>query len=173
MSRDLFTDLPAGEATVRVFLPRILTAASRIENCTYRKIITYQPLSRTCPLVPNSWPKGHVSWLHKRASKWCCVRFVLCWRRETSTEWLYDLFPGNNLDIWPQWDHCCSYHYTTAVSAIVLLAHWGTVTYMYSYKLGHYSCRQYRYIGDCLSNRCLQQCCIIFNWILENKLNEL
>ena len=42
VSRDLFTDLTTGKAIVRTFLPRLLTAASRIQNCTHRKIITYQ-----------------------------------------------------------------------------------------------------------------------------------
>ena len=42
VSHDLLTDLTAGKATVRTFLPRFLTAASRIQNCTYRKIIRYQ-----------------------------------------------------------------------------------------------------------------------------------
>ena len=42
VSRDLFNDLTAGKATVPTFLPRLLTAASRIQSCTYRRIITYQ-----------------------------------------------------------------------------------------------------------------------------------
>ena len=42
VSRDLFTDLTAGKAMVRTFLLRLLTAASRSQNCTYRNIITYQ-----------------------------------------------------------------------------------------------------------------------------------
>ena len=54
VSRDLLTDLTAGEATVRNFFPRQFTAASRIQNCMYRKIITYQPQpptpSRICPM---------------------------------------------------------------------------------------------------------------------------
>ena len=48
--RDLFTDLTAGEATVRTFLPRQLTAASRIQNCTYRKIIAYQNPQLNLPI---------------------------------------------------------------------------------------------------------------------------
>ena len=51
VSRDLFTDLTAGKATVRTFLPRLLTAASRIEYCTYRKIITYQTPQSNLPNV--------------------------------------------------------------------------------------------------------------------------
>ena len=51
VSRDLFTDLHAGKATVRTFLPRLLTAASRIQNCTYRKIITYQTPQAKLPIV--------------------------------------------------------------------------------------------------------------------------
>ena len=35
--RDLFTDRTAGKATVRTFLPCLLTAASLIQNCTYKK----------------------------------------------------------------------------------------------------------------------------------------
>ena len=42
VSRDLFTDRTAGKAMVRTFLPRLLTAASRIQTNTYRKIITFQ-----------------------------------------------------------------------------------------------------------------------------------
>ena len=42
VSRNLLTDLTAGKATVRTFLPCLLTAASRMQNCTYRKIFTYQ-----------------------------------------------------------------------------------------------------------------------------------
>ena len=42
VSRDLFTDLTAGRAMVRTFLPRLLTEASRIQNGTHRKIITSQ-----------------------------------------------------------------------------------------------------------------------------------
>ena len=42
VSRDLFTDRTAGEATVRTSLPRELTAASRIQKCTHRKMITHQ-----------------------------------------------------------------------------------------------------------------------------------
>ena len=54
--RDLFTDLTTGKATVRTFLPRLLTAASRIQNCTYRKIITYQtPQSN----LPSDWYEGY------------------------------------------------------------------------------------------------------------------
>ena len=49
VSLDLFTDLTAGKATVRTFLPRLLTAASRIQNCTYRKIITYQTPQSNLP----------------------------------------------------------------------------------------------------------------------------
>ena len=45
VSCDLFTDLTAGETTVRTFLPRWLTAASRIQNCTY------QTPSRACPVM--------------------------------------------------------------------------------------------------------------------------
>ena len=37
VSRDSFTDLTAGKATVRTFLPRLLTTASQIKNCSYRK----------------------------------------------------------------------------------------------------------------------------------------
>ena len=52
VSRDLFTDLTAGKATIRTFLPRLLTTASRIQNCTYRKKIKYQtPQSN----LPNEW----------------------------------------------------------------------------------------------------------------------
>ena len=55
VSRDLFTDLITGEATVRIFLAQQLIAASRIHNCTYRYIITYRPdLSN----LPNSWPSS-------------------------------------------------------------------------------------------------------------------
>ena len=50
VSRDLFTVLTAGKATVRTFLPRLLTAASRIQNCTYRKIITCQTPQSNLPL---------------------------------------------------------------------------------------------------------------------------
>ena len=50
VSRDLFTDLTAGKATVRTFLPRLLTAASRIQNCTYREIITYQTPQSNMPI---------------------------------------------------------------------------------------------------------------------------
>ena len=49
MSRDVFTDLTARKATVRTFLPRLLTAASRIQNCTHRKIITYQTAQSNLP----------------------------------------------------------------------------------------------------------------------------
>ena len=42
VSRDLFTDLTAGKATVPTVLPRLPTATSRIPSCTYRRIITYQ-----------------------------------------------------------------------------------------------------------------------------------
>ena len=35
----------------RVFLPRLLTAVSRIQNGTPRKAIMYQTSSRTCPLI--------------------------------------------------------------------------------------------------------------------------
>ena len=49
VSRDSFTDLTAGKATVRTFLPRLLTAASRIKNCSYRKIITYQTTQSNLP----------------------------------------------------------------------------------------------------------------------------
>ena len=49
VSRDLFTDLTAGKATVRTFLQRLLTAASRIQNCAYRKIITFQTPQSNLP----------------------------------------------------------------------------------------------------------------------------
>ena len=49
--RDLFTYLTAGEATVQTFLPRQLTVDSRIQNCTYRKIITYQTPRWTWPIL--------------------------------------------------------------------------------------------------------------------------
>ena len=49
VSRDSFTDLTAGKATVRTFLPRLLTAASRIQNCSYWKIITYQTPQSNLP----------------------------------------------------------------------------------------------------------------------------
>ena len=48
---DSFSDLTAGKATVRTFLPRLLTAASRILNCTYRKIITNQTSQSNLPSV--------------------------------------------------------------------------------------------------------------------------
>ena len=50
VSRDLFADLTAGKATVWTFLPRLLTAASRIQNCTYRKKITYQTPQSNLPI---------------------------------------------------------------------------------------------------------------------------
>ena len=39
------------EATVRTFLPRLLTAASRMQNCTYRKMITYQTPQSNLPSI--------------------------------------------------------------------------------------------------------------------------
>ena len=45
-----FTDLTTGNTTVRTFVPRLLTAASRIQNCTYRKIITYQTPQSNLPI---------------------------------------------------------------------------------------------------------------------------
>ena len=51
VSRDLFTDITAGEATVRTFLPRLLTAASRNQHCTYGKIITYQTPHSNLPIA--------------------------------------------------------------------------------------------------------------------------
>ena len=62
VSRDLFTDLTAGKAAVRTFLPRLLTAASRIKNCTYRKIITYQTPQSNLPSVSNLVDNSH--WLY-------------------------------------------------------------------------------------------------------------
>ena len=55
--RDLLTDLTAGKPTVRTFLPRLLTAASRIQNCTYRKIITYQTPQWNLPIVNLIWAR--------------------------------------------------------------------------------------------------------------------
>ena len=52
VSRDLFTDLTAGVSTVRTFLPRYLTVPSRIQNCSYRKIVTHRTPRRTCPINP-------------------------------------------------------------------------------------------------------------------------
>ena len=51
VTRDLFTDLTSGKATVRTFLPRVLTAASRIQNCTFRNIITHQTPKSNLPIV--------------------------------------------------------------------------------------------------------------------------
>ena len=51
VSRDSFTDLTAGKATVRTVLPRLHTVASRIKNCSYRKIITYQTPQWNLPNV--------------------------------------------------------------------------------------------------------------------------
>ena len=51
VSSDLFTDLTARKAAVRPILPRLLTAASRIQNCTYRKIITHQTSQSSLPNV--------------------------------------------------------------------------------------------------------------------------
>ena len=56
--RDLFTDLTEGKATVRTFLPRLLTVASRIQNCTYRKIITYQTAQSNLPNVDYILSRG-------------------------------------------------------------------------------------------------------------------
>ena len=50
VSRDLFTNLTAGKATVRTFLPHLLTATNRIQNCTHRKIITYQTPKSNLPI---------------------------------------------------------------------------------------------------------------------------
>ena len=55
VSRDLFTDLTAGKVTVQTFLPRLLTAASRIQNCTYRKTITYQTPQSNLPSANLNW----------------------------------------------------------------------------------------------------------------------
>ena len=56
MSRDLLTDLTAGDATVRTFLPRKLTDASRIQNCSYRKIITYKAPKWNLPIYCQNQP---------------------------------------------------------------------------------------------------------------------
>ena len=50
VSLDLFTDLTTRESTVRTFLPRQLTVVSRIQNCTYRKIITYRTPQSNLPI---------------------------------------------------------------------------------------------------------------------------
>ena len=44
-----FIDLTAGKATVRNFLPQLLTAANQIQKCAYRKIITYQTPQSNLP----------------------------------------------------------------------------------------------------------------------------
>ena len=51
VSRDYFTDLTTRKATVRTVLPRLLTAASRIQNCRHRKIITYQTPQSNLPSI--------------------------------------------------------------------------------------------------------------------------
>ena len=50
VSRDLFTDLTAGKATVRNFLQRNLQQPVELKKWTCRKIITYQTPNRICPL---------------------------------------------------------------------------------------------------------------------------
>ena len=83
VSRDIFTDLTAGKATVRTFLPRLLTAASRIQNCTYRKIITYQnpqsnlPISLTLKHTEDlkNWP----TFCKQCFFKWICWNETLLW----------------------------------------------------------------------------------------------
>ena len=62
VSRDLFTDLAAGKATVRTFLPRLLTAASRILNYTHRKIITYQTPQSNLPNEATLNAMGKINW---------------------------------------------------------------------------------------------------------------
>ena len=49
VSRDLFTDLTVGEARILTFIPRLSTASSRVQICTYRKIITYQDPQSNLP----------------------------------------------------------------------------------------------------------------------------
>ena len=45
---------PQGRPRFELFLPRLLTAAGRIQNCTYRKIITYQTPQSKLPI--EYWP---------------------------------------------------------------------------------------------------------------------
>ena len=64
VSRDLFTDLTAGVSMVRTFLPRYLTVPSRIQNCSYWKIISHRTPQSNLPnksyecLRANSWQYG-------------------------------------------------------------------------------------------------------------------
>ena len=60
VSRDSFIDLTTGKATVRTIIPRLFTAANRIRNCSYRKLITYQTPQSNLPSIERAdWQKLH------------------------------------------------------------------------------------------------------------------
>ena len=61
VSRDLFTDLIAGEAAVRTLLLRERTAVRRIQNRTFRKIITNNTHGANTPVF---------SWIMLPVSQW-------------------------------------------------------------------------------------------------------
>ena len=87
VSRDLLTDLTAGKATVLTFLPRLLTAASRIQNCTYRKIITYQtPQSN----LPNCEIRSLRRMKQTRTPDWngVCLLLATCWQSQMLISYL-------------------------------------------------------------------------------------
>ena len=77
LSRYLFTDFTTREPRVRIF--------SQNPNCTYRKLVIYQPPSRTCPLpTRTSYTVGP-----SLAANFCLLLFVSL----LSHFWLIHFFP--------------------------------------------------------------------------------
>ena len=77
VSRDVFTDLTTGKTTVRTFLPRLLTAASRIQSCTYRKIITYR--------TPHSNLPNEAMWVSSQVTDNSTVCSTACFEQRNTT----------------------------------------------------------------------------------------
>ena len=81
MPRDLFTDLPAGEATVWASLSQWLTGASQIRNRTYRKKLHTKTSSQTCPMWTRSdhstFPQQLIptTWYHVVSPSWSGRQF--------------------------------------------------------------------------------------------------
>ena len=61
-------------------ITRYGTKAKQMLNQTIISITNAQliGLLPALSLVPNSWSWEHMSWIHKRTCKWCCLRFILC-----------------------------------------------------------------------------------------------
>ena len=126
VSRDFFTDLTAGKATVRTFLPRLLTAASRIQNCTYRTIITHQTPQSNLPIVIDYLtPKAQIHVAYASNPAQCCygnqgpisvmIWFVILFNAKnwfvTWIRWGASLTVSYGIETWKKWSMFCRWHY--------------------------------------------------------------